>query len=126
MFSWVFQASTINAAYVADVVSPLNRSSAFGILQGGFAVGAVLGPVTASFIPSRTGALVYGLVLTVLATFLYLLVPESAPLALARRARRSYSPLVAQQVGRQGVKNGRGAVDDISGGAEIDGNSRLG
>lgn len=91
MLSNMLSVQTVNAAVVGDVVSPANRSAAFGFMLSAFAIAAVVGPLSSLMFPNRVGSIAFALATGVLAAFLYLLLPETAPIVVARRQQSKYT-----------------------------------
>lgn len=97
---WYFLANILNGAVssyamtlmaVADLLAPLHRATASGLLSACLSVGVILGQMVGGYIPSVTAALYVGLAVTVLVTLYTLLVlPECAPVkARAQRAQQA-------------------------------------
>lgn len=93
-----FSSLSVGMAYIADGVSPQNRSAAFGMVLAVFSLGIIIGPLLGGFLPQNAALYLAG-VLGVSATlYAVFLLPESLPTEL----RKPYTPQRTSPI--QGIK----------------------
>ena len=93
-----FTSLSVGMAYIADGVSPQNRSAAFGMVLAVFSLGIIIGPLLGGFLPQNAALYLAGALGVSATLYAVFLLPESLPTEL----RKPYTPQRTSPI--QGIK----------------------
>jgi len=94
-----FSSIAISLSWIADVVSPQNRSAAFGIILAVFSLCMVVGPPTSTSMPQNTALLVSTGSSAVAVLYALVVLPESLPPELRKQSIAGLvNPLKSTQI----------------------------
>lgn len=93
-----FSSLSVGMAYIADGVSPQNRSAAFGMVLAVFSLGIIIGPLLGGFLPQNAALYLAGALGVAATLYAVFLLPESLPTEL----RKPYTPQRTSPI--QGIK----------------------